>query len=169
MEGQIVPFHKRGLVWAAACAAVAFSAIEFYILYLKEPGPWNTQHLWGEFTLAVIPNLIAGALTFIAVDFVIERKDARERYIGAMKSIRIAAKDMHRPLTEEQVQDLMVTTVEAISTLYFGKSKPPCSGKPFGDKSCTNCPRTPQPANADGSCIKCNEIPECWSVKKATD
>lgn len=167
MESQTVPFYSRPVVRWAFVAAVFFGVVEYCVLDLKEGGPWYREHLRGEFTLAIAPNIIAALVAFIAVYFLIDRNDQRSRYIGAMRSIRLAAKTNKKTaLTEEQVQDLMVASVESISLLYFGTSKPPCSGLQLDGKSCTNCPGSPQAASSDGSCSKCNEIPECWSVRE---
>jgi hypothetical protein len=166
MDNRAIRLLKKALIPSAVFGLFAFSAIEFRVIALKEGGYWFSEHNWGEFTLAVLPNLIAGLLAFVLVYIFVERRDERKRYIEAMRTVRATIGANREGLSDERVQRLMVPMVQAISLLYFGTAMPRASGNASDPKaSCTLCPEKTC-GQENGRCVKCNEIPECWSLKE---
>jgi hypothetical protein len=162
---QATRFLKRPLVIAAGALLLITLVVEVWIIVLKEDRNNAAVHIWGEFTLAILPNVIVGLVAFILVYLFIESRDDRQRYISAMRAVRVAAGKMPG-LSEAQIQDFMVPMVRNISQLYFGKDMPEISDPPARNKpECTLCPKSTSPQHRDGRCSKCKEIPECWTVE----
>jgi uncharacterized paraquat-inducible protein A len=149
--------------------SLAFSALTLVeILLLRRDNPGSSfVGIAVKVGQAVVPNLIASLIAFIVVFIKIGRQEQVQRYIEAMRSIRMVMRNTPAAskASAADVQNMMEGLVANISTLYFDEDQPPDSGtKKDQAFQCLSCNQ--QVISKQGRCEKCHDIAESWLSDK---